>query len=111
MFETRCVKIKLKPGSIDRVREWAQIINTRSDEALETLRDEGVVVESAFLDRTEQGDFLIYYVKAKSFERMEEVVQKSSHPIDAYHRQVMQEIRVERSGLELLIDLDRISEV
>ncbi len=111
MFETRCVKIKLKPDSIERVRQWAQTLNARSDEALETLRDETVVVESVFLDRTEQGDFLIYYMKAESFEKSAEAIEKSVHAIDEYHRRVMQEIRVEGSRLELLVDLDRIAEV
>jgi hypothetical protein len=51
-METSCVKIRLKPGSLDRVREWAKTLNeTRRDEALATLRDETVVLEAAFLDR------------------------------------------------------------
>ena len=111
MFETRCVKIRLKPDSIERVREWAQTLNRRMDEALETLRDEGVVVESVFLDRTEEGDFLIYYMKAESFEKSAEAARKSVHAIDEYHRKFMQETRVEGTRLELLLDLDRISEV
>lgn len=111
MYETRCWKIKLKPSSIDRVREWAKTINERKDEALETLRDETVIVESWFLDRTEDGDYLIAIMKAESFEKSGEAVKKSVHAIDEYHRQVMQGIRDERTELELLVDLDRISEV
>src|SRR6266571_2815942 len=60
MFETKCIKVKLKPGSLERVREWADELNRRKEEALETMRDEGVIVESAFLDSTAEGDFLIY---------------------------------------------------
>lgn len=111
MSETRCWKIKLKPNSAERVREWAQTINRRKDEALETLRDETVIIESVFLDTTDQGDYLIAIMKAESFEKSGEAVKKSTHAIDEYHRQVMQEVREERIELELLVDLDRISEV
>ena len=53
MFETRCLKIKLKPGSMERVKDWAAEIKRRKDEAMVTLEAEGVIVESVFLDSTE----------------------------------------------------------
>jgi Family of unknown function (DUF6176) len=111
MLETRCVKIKLKPDSLERVREWAAEINRRADEALATLRDEGVVVESVFLDSNSEGDFLIYYMKAESFEKSADVVKKSTHAIDAYHQKFMKEVCETGHRLELLVDLDRIGEV
>ena len=111
MLETRCWKIRLKPDSLDRVREWARTINSRMDEALEALRDEGVVIESVFLDRTEHGDFLIGYMKAESFDKAAEAVRKAVRAIDEYHQQFKRDAWDERSELELLIDIDRIREV
>ena len=111
MLQTRCWKIKLKPGAVERAREWARTINSRTDEALETLRDEGVIVESVFLERTEQGDFLIGFMKAESFDQAAEAVSKTVHAIDEYHRKFKQEAWGERTELELLVDLDRILEV
>jgi len=58
-YETRCIKIKLKPNSIEKVRKWARIINHRKDEALATLQDKSVVLKEVFLDRTGKSDFLI----------------------------------------------------
>lgn len=110
MYETRCWKIKLKPNSLDRVREWAQTINSRKDEALATLRDETVIVEAAFLDKTDGGDYLTTFMKAESFEKSGEAAKNSTHAIDEYHRRRMLEVREERTELELLVDLDRISE-
>ena len=110
-METRCFKVKLKPNSIDQVREWAQTINERKDEALETLRHETVVIESMFLDRTEHGDFLIGYMKAESFQKAGEAVQRSVHAIDEYHSKFKQDAWDERAELELLVDLDRMSEM
>lgn len=109
MSQTTCVKIKLKPDSIDKAREWARVLNERKDEALATLRDENVIFECAFLDQTGEGDFLIYLMKAESFEKMGEAVQKTVHEIDEYHRQFKRETWAERKQLELLIDLENFS--
>lgn len=111
MFETHCWKVKLKPGSIDRAREWARTINERREEALETLRDETVIFESVFLDRTSDGDYLIAIMKAESFEKAEEASKKSTHEIDKYHRRFKQDVWEERIELERMVDLDRICEL
>ena len=110
MSETTCMKIKLRPGSPGRVREWAAEINRRSDEALATLRDERVVVESVFLESGAGGDFLIYYMKAGSIEGALKVGDESKHAIDEYHRRFMREVCASGQKLELLVDLDRIGE-
>lgn len=110
-YETRCIKIKLKPNSLEKVREWTKTINERKDEALATLRDENVILETVFLDQTSEGDFLIYVMKAESFEKVKETFEKSVHPIDEYHRNFMHEIYQSREKLEMLVDLDRIPEI
>ena len=84
--ETRCVKIKLKPNSIEKARIWAQTINERKDEALATLRGESVILESVFLDQNSEGDFLIYVMKAESFDKAKKSVENSVHAIDEYHQ-------------------------
>ncbi len=110
-YETRCFKIKLKPSSIEKVRTWTRTINERQDEALATLRDEGVVLETVFLDQTSEGDFLIYVMKAGSFAKAREVLQKSIHSIDEYHQNFKRECWLDGEKLEMLVDLDRISEI
>lgn len=109
-YETRCVKIKLKPNSIEKVREWAQTINERNDEALATLRDEGVILEAVFLDQNSEGDFLIYVMKAESFEKSKKAFETSSHAIDEYHRNFKSECWEDEKKLKTLIELDRIFE-
>jgi hypothetical protein len=110
-YETRCVKIRLKPDSIEKVREWAKTLNERKDEALATLRDESVILEAVFLDRTADGDFLIYLMKAESFEKANAAVEASVHAIDEYHQNFKRECFADRKRLEMLVDLDRISEI
>ena len=110
-YETQCVKIHLKPNSLDRVREWARTLNkSRRAEALATLADESVVLEAVFLDCTAEGDFLIYIMKAESFEKAKQAAEKSQHEIDAYHRAFKRDTWGTRSQLELLVDLDRMDE-
>jgi hypothetical protein len=107
-METVCVKVRLKEGSIERVREWAAELNRRGAEVRATLSDEGVVVESVFLDRTAHGDFLVYYMKARSLEEARRVVQASQHPIDAYHERFKRETWDSQAPLELLIDFESL---
>ena len=111
MPETRCMKIKLKPNALPRVRQWAAEINRRRDEALETLRDESVTLESVFLDSTPEGDFLIYFMKADDFAGAQEAARRSVRAIDAYHREFKRETWDGGTQLELLIDLERLTEV
>lgn len=105
-FETSCVKIRLKPGSVPKAREWAMVINSRSEEALATLRDEGVVLECAFLDQTDEGDFLIYVMKAESFQKAKEAAVRSTHEIDDFHMKFKEETWEDGRKLETLIDLE-----
>ncbi len=106
-----CTRVRLKPNSIPKVREWAEELNSRKQEALETLKDEGVYIESAFLEQTSEADFLIYYMRMESMEKAKAAVAKSAHPIDAYHKQFKIECWESREELELLVDFDRSSEL
>jgi L-rhamnose mutarotase len=102
--ETVCVRVRLEPGSLPRVREWAAELNARRDEVLATLRDEGVRVESVFLD----GETLVYYLKADSVDKARDVYAGSQHPIDAYHQRFKDETFAERTQLELLVDFENL---
>jgi hypothetical protein len=104
--ETVCVKVKLKPGSLEQVREWAEELRSKADEVMATLRDEGVAVESVFLDSSDQGDFLVYYMKARSLTAAHEVAKRSAHPIDAYHSQFKAQTWESQAPLELLVDFE-----
>ena len=110
MFETRCIKVKLKPGSLLHVRAWADELKSRKVEALETMREEGMVVESTFLDSTSEGDFLICLMKAQSFEKATGVVKQSLHAIDASHQTFKKDTTASVTQLELLVDLDCMSQ-
>jgi hypothetical protein len=111
-LQARCAKIKLKPGSLERVREWAHTLHvTRRAEALETLRAETVILESYYLDRTPQGDYLIAFMLAQNFETAHRAVEESTHDIDRYHQAFKEEVWDSLQPLELLVELERIGEL
>lgn len=109
-LQSKCVKIALDRRSIPAVREWATTLNERRDEVLATLRDEGVFVETVFLEDSEAGAFLIYFIKAMDLACANEVAAKSTHAIDAFHKQFQREHWGARTRTELLIDFDRVGE-
>jgi len=74
-------------------------------DALRSLEAEDVSIESVFLESTEQGDFLIYYMRAASHERAQQVAQASVREIDHYHRAFKRQTWASVEKLELLLDL------
>ncbi len=108
--DANCVRIKLKKGSLEGVRKWFQTLRERSDEVIETLENEGVIIESVFLDHIGEDDYLVYYMRAENFSTVKEVVSKSTLPIDLYHKDCMRQYCEGREGrheLEQLMDIHR----
>jgi len=109
--EVRCVKVRLKPGSLPRVWAWASEVSARKPEALATLEAESIVLESFFLDQTDDGDYLIGTIRAGSLAQAAEAAKVSTHDLDAYHRAFQRDTRATGEGLELLVDLTRLDEL
>jgi Family of unknown function (DUF6176) len=111
MQQLHCARIKLKPNSLDKVREWATEMNHRKDEALATLRDESIFIESFFLERASDGDYLIAYIRAESLEQSQKAIKKSTQAIDAYHQAFKKDCWESGEELELLVDIERVDEL
>lgn len=99
--------IKLKSGSGEKVRTWARTINERRPEALETLRSEGVDIESWFSLSLDGEDYLLVYMRSDSMAKAREVATVSEHPIDALHQNFKEDTWVRSEGVvaSLLVDL------
>lgn len=102
-----CAKVWLQPGSEERVRAWASHVQAHRLEALRSLEDEGVTIESVFLDSSTEQPCLIYYMRSPSDAQAIAAAKRSALAIDAYHKSFKRDTwtRVER--LELLFDLCR----
>ena len=92
MVDVVLSKQKLADGKTERLREWADEVRNRSDEAVETLRDEGMHSETAFVEHTDDGDFLVYYMKADDIDAVYEAAEDSSHDIDEDHERVLMDV-------------------
>jgi len=97
--------IELKPNSMEQVEEWATTINNRIDEAIETLKDEGVEIESWFHLSLDGKDYLLSYMRADSLKKAQDTVKDSKHDIDAYHQQFKKDTWVGGTKARLLVDL------
>ena len=107
MTEVACVRIRLREGALPLVEEWARTLAARRDEVMETLRLEGVTVESVFLERAAEGDFLVYYMRAHDLAEAMRVGRALDLPIQAFHDAFKREAWGERTPLRCLVDFER----
>lgn len=94
MTDTILVKQKIVPGKTEQAKalftEMGQMRN--SPEAIELLKKEGVYTETAFLQQTEEGDFVLYYIEAEDGEQVYEI-----------YRDIVADPEEEAEGLEEFI--------
>jgi hypothetical protein len=102
--------VKLKPGSEDKLEEWRSTIASRLDEVAATLKDEEVRVESYFTIKIGGEKYLLWYLRAKSIERVFEISRQLKHPIDKFHYEVMTAISDAVILAKPLIDIPRQSD-
>ena len=107
-METICIRTKLKKGSLEDVRKWFKTLRERPSEVLQSLENEGVIIESAFLDEQDNNHYLIYYMKAKNLAHAREAALKSTLAIDKYHKECLKMFCEDRRELEQLLDFHRI---
>jgi hypothetical protein len=97
--------IELKPNSLDRVEEWATTLNKCADEAIATLQDEGVKIESWFHLSLDDKDYLLCYMRTESIKKAHQAVRFSPHAIDAYHQKFKEDTWGVGKSARLLVDL------
>ena len=92
MADVVLTRQRIEPGKTEKLREWLSKVRERENEACETLESEGMASEAAFLEQTEDGDFLVYYMEAEDLEQAYEAYAESSHEIDAEHEDVLSDV-------------------
>jgi hypothetical protein len=109
MADIILTKQKIESGKTTQLKEWMDEICEREEEAIETLKSEGMHSETAFIEHTEEGDFLVYYMRADDMEQVFDSFNESSHEIDEEHKQVMDEVLESGENIgdyELLYHMD-----
>lgn len=97
--------IKVKSGSDETIYTWSETIQSRMDEALLTLKDEGVEIESWFELEIKNEKYLLWYMRAISIEKVWKAFEKSKHEIDHFHLQSMTSITDEVILTKPLLDI------
>ena len=100
--------IQLKPNSRQRVEEWAKEVTSRRSEALESLKQEGVTIESYHLMQLHDVDYLLLYMRSSNIGEAVQTGSNSQREIDAIHQQFKIDTWVRGAGCvgTLLVDLD-----
>lgn len=85
-MDVSAVVIKLKEGAMSNVEPWKNEMLNRKDEAIQTLKAEGVTLESWFHLELEGQNYLIAYMRANDLSHAREVVKTSPFEIDKIHK-------------------------
>jgi hypothetical protein len=81
-------------GKTERLKEWYREVAERESEVLETLDNEGVRQEIAFIVPTEYGDMLAALRRSRTWTGRARAFAASSFEIDRQHRALMGEVTV-----------------
>jgi hypothetical protein len=82
------------PGRTERLKSWYAELEERRDETLQTLENEGIRQEVAFILNTEHGDLLCVFLNVDDMDKADAAFYSSPFPIDHEHRRVMDETTV-----------------
>lgn len=107
-MQTECFRVKVKEGALPQVREWAKRLNDHGDQVRELIYNEGIAIESVFLDRLGSDYYLVYYMRGLDLNKASEIAKASQHPIDIFHRDMLKKISAGFAEMEKLIDFSTI---
>jgi hypothetical protein len=110
MYETQLLKIRIRPGKTPAVIDFLRSLNERQEQSLAALRREGMVVESMFLERRDEADYLYYYVKAKDLAAASQVNMQATDSLAEEIRAFISDTWDHIVSPEPLLDLDLIRE-
>lgn len=108
-MESVLIKYKVRENQKVKVKDWVEYFNNNKTEIKDTLIQEGILIESAFIESVGNVEYIYYYVKAKNLKTAIEIFQSSDNPHDVYHKKFMSESLELVENLTSLIDIDTLS--
>ena len=84
MTEVMLRKFRFKRDKKQEWMDWCRELTRRQDEVLETLRNEGVLMEACFLAPDEESVY--YFLEVEDFEKALKAYDASPYPLDEEHR-------------------------
>lgn len=112
-MDVQCLKVKLKEGQTDTFIKYTENLKKNMNQVVKALSNETMMVESIFLDRAADGDYLIFYTRAESLQKANEYMMQSTDPVDIEGLEIIQKTwdMTASKVLEVLFDVDRIGSV
>jgi hypothetical protein len=97
--------VRVKPSEVETLRAWMAEAKERSEEVLETFRNEGVLAEQFHLLETSDGPLMIVGLVVEDADVASAAFAASELPIDLEHRAVMEQVLDGRVEIEELLGL------
>lgn len=88
MSEVRMAKFIFKPNGKQIWLDWCEELKKRSEEVIETLKNEGVYTEACFISPQENAVY--YFIEMEDVEKAKQAFARSTFLIDAEHRKARQ---------------------
>ncbi len=104
--EVICTYSTIKKGHVQDVREWLKTLQSRHSETLESLKNEGVSLEAAFIKKEKEHYYLVYFMRADDVSKAMEVCQNSELPIDQFHKKCFEDYIENTEVLETVLHLE-----
>ncbi|RFA15512.1 hypothetical protein B7R22_06700 [Subtercola boreus] len=102
----------VKPEARETVELWLSELNgLRRDEALESLRAEGVRHETAVILDTSDGPILVHAMESDDIDRARRIGAASTLPVDKRHHEVMRAADGGPAASRVLLDLHDLHDV
>ncbi len=95
---------RIRPEKEQYLRKWLAELNSRQDEARQSLAQEGTRQEQAYLLSTAEGPVLVYAMEAADAKRAYAAYGKSKLDVDEKHRAVLAECLAESLDLDPLYE-------
>nr|EGQ40766.1 MAG: hypothetical protein J07AB56_00100 [Candidatus Nanosalinarum sp. J07AB56] len=110
-METELSIAEISDGHTDEIREWYSELEQRAEETYETLRQQGVVVEEAYIAEVQGTDYLFVYMASMNLEQAHREGDKENFEIVEEHHDVLERCLKPRSTqLEKAASFQRLKE-
>lgn len=105
---------KIEPGKADEFRERFDMSEEEREGLVEQLHEEGITIESVFIENRDDGEYLLYYIEADDFDHALETWKASESEATEAYQDLIEESLVggvegyhaDRSELIFHIDTD-----
>jgi Family of unknown function (DUF6176) len=91
MPEAQCVRYPIKPGQREALVNWVAGLKNRSTEMTEAMAEVGFMAEAVFMERSDRGDYILVYTRAKDLPAANEALSRSQLPLVREFDQLMVE--------------------